>query len=221
MVFLPPNTSTAVFIDNYHVNFGQSGVNLQTGAPSSTSYVYNDGSGLSVFGTEYNLNTNALRPLRPLSNTFCSAGSFFADGTLANVAGAEAGPTGVAEGFNKIRTYAPGPCAGACQQDWVEQATTLQHLRWYPGSQTLIDGSVLVVGGADAGGLVLNEANINVPTYEIVFHDSRTSPAPVTLPILQFTAAQNLVPGLSYNLYPICLSLDSPDLLKDVLNSMK
>ena len=206
MVFLPPNTSTAVFIDNYHVNYGQSGVNLQTGAPSSTSYVYNDGSGISVFGTEYNLNTNALRPLRPLSNTFCSAGSFFADGTLANVAGAEAGPAGIAEGFNKIRTYAPGPCSGACQQDWVEQAITLQHMRWYPGSQTLVDGSVLVVGGSDAGGLVLNEANINVPTYEIVYHDTRTPSAPVALPILQFTTAQNLVPGLSYNLYPICLS---------------
>lgn len=84
MVFIPPNTSTAVFIDNYHPNFGGAGVNLKTGAPSTTSYVYDDGSGLSVFGTEYNLQTNGLRKLRPLSDTFCSAGSFFADGTLLN-----------------------------------------------------------------------------------------------------------------------------------------
>lgn len=204
MVFTPPNTSTAVFIDNYHANFGGPGVDLTTGAHSPTSYVYDDGSGISVFGTEYNLQTNGLRKLRPLSNTFCSAGSFFPDGTLLNLAGAESGPNGVAEGFDRLRTYSPGPCAGTCTQDWVEESARLQHTRWYPTAQTLVDGSILVVGGSDAGGLVLNEANINVPTYEIVYQDGRTPPAPVLLPILDFTAAQNLVPGKSYNLYPIC-----------------
>ena len=74
----------------------------------------------------------------------------------------------------------------------------------YPSAQTLVDGSVLVVGGANVGGLVLNEASINVPTYEIVYQDNRVSPAPVTLPILEFGADENLVPGKSYNLYPIC-----------------
>ena len=94
-MFVPPNTTTAVFVDNYHVNYGGPGVNLDTGAPSPNSFLY-DGTDISVFGTEYNLATNGLRPLRPLSNTFCSAGSFFPDGTLANVAGAEPGPSGVA-----------------------------------------------------------------------------------------------------------------------------
>ena len=93
-MFVPPNTTTAVFIDNVHLNFGGPGVDLNTGAPSSTSYLY-DGTDIPVFGTEYNLATNGIRPLRPLSNTFCSAGSFFADGTLVNVAGAEPGPAGV------------------------------------------------------------------------------------------------------------------------------
>lgn len=77
---------------------GRLSFNLNTSAPSSTSYAYDDGT--SVFSTEYSLQINGLRRLRPLSNTFCSAGSFFADGTLANVAGAEAGPTSVAQGFN-------------------------------------------------------------------------------------------------------------------------
>lgn len=63
---------------------------------------------------------------------------------------------------------------------------------------------MLVVGGANVGGLVLNEASINVPTYEIVYQDNRVSPAPVNLPILEFSADENLVPGKSYNLYPIC-----------------
>ena len=69
--------------------------------------------------------------------------------------------------------------------------------------QTLVDGSILVVGGSNVGGLVLNEANINVPTYEIVKQGGGNGGPPVTLPILQFTAAQNLVPGKSYNLYPM------------------
>ena len=90
MVFLPPYTATAVFIDNYHENRGGPGYNVQTGAHSSTSYVY-PGTSVSVFGTEYNLTSNTLRLLRPLSNTFCSAGAFFPDGTLINLAGAEPG----------------------------------------------------------------------------------------------------------------------------------
>ena len=31
MFFLPPNTTTAVFIDNYHGNYGVPGVDLNTG----------------------------------------------------------------------------------------------------------------------------------------------------------------------------------------------
>jgi len=61
-----------------------------------------------------------------------------------------------------------------------------------------------VVGGADIGGLILNEANISVPTYEIIFKDGRTPPPQFVLPILVFDAAENLVPGKSYNLYPTC-----------------
>lgn len=207
MVFIPPNTTTAVFLDNYHPNFGGPGVDLRTGAHSPTSYVY-PGTAESVFGTEYNLKTNTLRPLRPLSNTFCSAGAFYKDGTLVNLAGAEA--VGVQQGFNKLRTYKPGPCEGECEQDWSEQSKRLQRWRWYPSAQTLVDGSVVVVGGAKAGGLVVNQARVNEPTYEIVRQDNRHPRAPVTLPILDFSKAQDLDPGRSYNLYPICEFLPSP-----------
>ncbi|KAI9760736.1 MAG: hypothetical protein M4579_001474 [Chaenotheca gracillima] len=216
MVFMPPNTSTVVFIDNYHDNYGGPGVNLDTGAPSPTPYTYDDGSGLFVFGTEYNLETNGLRKLKPLSNTFCSAGSFYSDGTLLNLAGAEEGSAGVAEGFDKLRTYAPGPCTGNCTMDWEEQSAMLQHYRWYPTAQTMTDGNILLVGGSDAGGLVLNEASINVPTYEKVYQDGRTPPAPVTLPILEFTDAQNLDPGKSYNLYPNLHLLPNPSVANQI-----
>ena len=138
MVFVPPHTDTVVFIDNYHANYGGPGYNYLTGKHSTTSYVYPDTS-ISVFGTEYNISTNTLRPLKPLSDTFCSAGAFFPNGTLVNVAGAEAGTTGVAEGFDKIRTYTAGSCPlGVCTGDRVEQATGLQVYRWYPTAQTMV-----------------------------------------------------------------------------------
>lgn len=121
---------------------------------------------------------------------------------MLNLAGAESG-TGVTEGFDKLRTYSPGPCAGGvCNQDWVEKGL-LQVYRWYPSSLTTVNGDILVVGGSNVGGLVLNEASINVPTYEFIYGDGRKPAVPFKLPILDFTAAQNLVPGKSYNLYPI------------------
>ncbi|KAI4212296.1 MAG: hypothetical protein LQ351_005009 [Letrouitia transgressa] len=211
MVFLPPNTSTAVFLDNYHPNYGGPGVNLDSGAPSTEAYVY-DGTDDAVFGTEYNLETNSLRKLRPQSNTFCSAGAFYRDGTLVNIAGAEPNAAaGVGDGFDRYRTYAPGPCDGDCTQDWNEQAKTLQSRRWYPSPQTLVDGNVVVVGGSNAGGLVLNEAGINVPTYEKIYQDNRTPPAPVTLPILEFSDDENQDASKSYNLYPILHLLPNKD----------
>lgn len=163
---------------------------------------------MAVFATEYDLNTNTLRKLHPKSNTFCSAGAFFPDGTMVNFAGAEPdAKAGVGDGFDAIRTYAPGPCAAdgkGCAMDFVEgKGARLQSRRWYPTAETLPNGDVLVVGGSDKGLLVLNEANINVPTYELIKADGSAAPPPVTLPILEFTDAENNMPNKSYNLYPI------------------
>lgn len=178
----------------------------RTVTPSPLSYVY-EGTEESIFGIEYNLETNTLRAVHPLSNTFCSAGSFYKNGTQLNLAGAEDDPTesNLNEGFNKLRTYAPGPCNGGCNHDWSEQSVRLQRWSWYPFAQTLVDGNMVIVGGSKAGELVLNEASINEPTYEIIHQDDRLTTAPVLLPILDFTEDQNLDPGRSYNLYPICI----------------
>lgn len=137
MVFTPPYTNTVVFIDNYHYNAGGPGYNITTGEHSATSYVY-EGTKISVFGTEYNLTSNTIRPVQPLSNTFCSAGAFFQNGTLLNLAGAGVGTKGVAEGFDKLRTFDAGPCNGACDTDWVELSTQLQVYRWYPSALTMV-----------------------------------------------------------------------------------
>lgn len=189
---------------SYHANYGGPGVNLETGAHSPDPYNYDD-SDMAVFATEYDLNTNELRKLHPKTNTFCSAGAFLPDGTMVNFAGAEPdAKAGVGDGFDAIRTYPPGPCAnGACDMDFTEGGSHLQAKRWYPTAETLPNGDILSVGGSDVGLLVLNEASINVPTYELIKADGSAPPPPVTLPILEFTEEQNNQPNKSYNLYPI------------------
>ncbi|KAH7026906.1 glyoxal oxidase N-terminus-domain-containing protein [Macrophomina phaseolina] len=173
---------------------------------------------MAVFATEYDLKTNALRKLHPKSNTFCSAGAFFPDGTMVNFAGAEPdAKAGVGDGFDAIRTYPPGPCAnGACEMDFTEGGSHLQAKRWYPTAETLPNGDVLVVGGSNVGLLVLNEASINVPTYELIKADGSAPPPPVTLPILEFTEEENNQPNKSYNLYPILHLLPNPRAASEV-----
>lgn len=210
MVFLSPFTSTAVFIDNYHPNFGD-GIDLATGAHAALPFKDPD-TDLFIFGTEYNLDTNTIRPLHPISNTFCSAGAFFPNGTMFNTGGAEPceadgncftnqGRGPVKDGFDKIRTYNPGPCpAEGCTQDWVETGATIQRRRWYHSMQTLTDGSILMVGGSNVGGLVHNEPNINEANFEIARLDGSIDPV-VDFPFLAFTDKDG--PNKSYNLYPI------------------
>ena len=121
MLFLAPNTSKVIFIDNYHQNRGQKGVDLNTGAHAPEDYVY-PSTTEAVFSTEFDTSPPyGLRPLRPIDNTFCSAGAFFPNGTLLNIAGAEGylkGDVGINEGFGSLRSYAPGLCANdVCTQD--------------------------------------------------------------------------------------------------------
>jgi hypothetical protein len=188
---------------SYHTNFGGPGVNLKTGAHSPDSY-NDENSKTAVFATEYSLTTNNLRKLQPVSNTFCSAGSFLPDGTMVNFAGAEPDvKMNVGDGFDAIRTFPPGPCPnGGCKSDFKVGAAHLQSPRWYPTAETLPDGDVLVVGGATVGLLVMNEAAINVPTYELIKFKGQAKP-PIKLPILEFKAQENNHPNKSYNLYPI------------------
>jgi hypothetical protein len=104
-----------------------------------------------------------------------------------------------------IRTYAPGPCddGSLCRTDIVELNTTLQEKRWYPTAETPVNGDVLVVVGSNVGLLVTNEANINVPSYEIIKSDFSKAPEPTPLPYLNFTLEENLDFNKSFNLYPV------------------
>ncbi|KAG6487296.1 hypothetical protein ZIOFF_055882 [Zingiber officinale] len=84
---------------------------------------------------EYDFVNDLLRPLKVLTNTWCSSGGFAADGTLVQAGGFRDG--GVA-----VRYLETCPTC-----DWVEYPTALSAPRWYATQQILPDGSFIVVGG--------------------------------------------------------------------------
>ncbi|KAL5973486.1 hypothetical protein ACLOJK_030137 [Asimina triloba] len=90
----------------------------------------------------YDPATNQIRPLKILTDTWCSSGQFLPDGTLLQTGGD-------LDGNRKIRKFAPCPPDELC--DWVElEAPMLKTGRWYATNQILPDGSVIIVGGRAA-----------------------------------------------------------------------
>ncbi|KAL5550243.1 hypothetical protein UlMin_000419 [Ulmus minor] len=88
------------------------------------------------------LQTNQIRPLMILTDTWCSSGQFLPDGTLLQTGGD-------LDGFRKIRKFEPCEPNGSC--DWVElDDVALFEGRWYSTNQILPDGSVIIVGGRGA-----------------------------------------------------------------------
>ncbi|KAK8315634.1 hypothetical protein V6Z12_D01G256200 [Gossypium hirsutum] len=88
-----------------------------------------------VFG----LQTNEIRPLMILTDTWCSSGQFLPDGTLLQTGGD-------LDGFKKIRKFEPCEPDRFC--DWVElKDVELINGRWYATNQILPDGTVIIVGG--------------------------------------------------------------------------
>ncbi|RKO89215.1 hypothetical protein BDK51DRAFT_46714 [Blyttiomyces helicus] len=122
--------------------------------------------------------------------------------TLFNTGGAESAlveKVPIQKGFNKILTFAPGPCpATGCTQDWVDVGATVDVARWYHSMQTWSDGQILMVGGSKAGGLVLNTPRVNEPAYEISIDGHSLSAVP--LPYPEFTDSDR--PGKSCKASP-------------------
>ncbi|KAF5342875.1 hypothetical protein D9758_016091 [Tetrapyrgos nigripes] len=117
-----------------------------------------------AWASELNLNSNKVRPLNPLSNTWCATGSFLGNGTLVSSGGNPIVLNTGRNGIQAIRLFTP--CTdGSC--DIFEDPNNL-HLtsnRWYPSSVRIDDGSVLIYGGSTVGGFQ-NGAAQNNPTYE-------------------------------------------------------
>jgi hypothetical protein len=84
---------------------------------------------------QYDPATNTVRALFIFSDTFCSAGAFYPNGTLQQAGGDHSGD-------HTIRRIGTGP-----YDDWVEQPNYLFRRRWYATSQILPDGDLIVIGG--------------------------------------------------------------------------
>jgi hypothetical protein len=87
--------------------------------------------------------SNTVRALWVQTDTWCSSGQFFADGTMVQTGGN-------LDGYKKIRRLAPCKASGDC--NWVESDTeALTESRWYASNQLLPDGQrQIIVGGCGA-----------------------------------------------------------------------
>ncbi|RIA90920.1 Copper radical oxidase [Glomus cerebriforme] len=144
--------------------------------------------GSPAMSAVYDIETNLVTPLDLTTDTFCSGGSFFANGTLFNSGGAENG-LGYNPGYTSARFITPTDANPA----WMEIPDGMITSRWYPAMATLPNGNVLVMGGSLKGTGKNNDA-INNPTYEIWSAGGAPQPQPVHFPFL--------VDTMPYNLYP-------------------
>ncbi|KAJ7607955.1 glyoxal oxidase N-terminus-domain-containing protein [Roridomyces roridus] len=116
-----------------------------------------------AWAVELNINTQQVRALNPLSNSWCATGSFLGNGTLVNSGGNPVVITG-ASGLQGLRLFTP--CStGTC--DVYENPTRIRltSARWYPSSVRIQDGSIIIFGGYVNGGFI-NNAGMNNPSYE-------------------------------------------------------
>lgn len=130
--------STAILLDR--TNIGKSQIALPNGKCRDTTYdriLKHDCTAHSVM---FDPATNTVRALTVLTDTWCSSGQFFGDGTLVQTGGDF-------DGLRKIRRLQPCAADGTC--DWVEDETnTLTDGRWYATNQLLPGGTrQIVVGG--------------------------------------------------------------------------
>ncbi|KAJ7247287.1 glyoxal oxidase N-terminus-domain-containing protein [Mycena rebaudengoi] len=122
-----------------------------------------------AWAVELDLNTQQVRALNPLSNSWCATGSFISNGTLVNSGGNPIVITGLnkmlgANGLQGLRLFTP--CStGTCDIFESPKRVRLTSPRWYPSSVRIEDGSIIIFGGSKSGGFI-NSAGINNPSYE-------------------------------------------------------
>ncbi|KAJ7757149.1 glyoxal oxidase N-terminus-domain-containing protein [Mycena metata] len=125
-----------------------------------------------AWGGVWSLTTNTVRALNMETDSFCSAGSFLSNGTMANFGGhpyidrdGQAAPDGQQGTFRCVRLF--NGCAASGKCDMYEDSTRIRlgSNRWYPTSARLPDGSAIVIGGMLYSGWS-NSETTNNPTYE-------------------------------------------------------
>ncbi|EST05926.1 protein of unknown function DUF1929 [Kalmanozyma brasiliensis GHG001] len=164
--------------------------------------------GRPVWGSYYKLSDNSVTGTAVQTNTFCAAGATMGNGSWLVAGGNQAVGYGGAsqaqnlnpyqdyDGTRAIRLLEPG------SDTWIDSPSTsitqvnmLQSARWYPGIETLEDGSVIFIGGAVSGGYI----NRNTPTTDTLYQNGGANPTyeyfPAktvgNLPISQFMSKTN------------------------------
>ncbi|XP_020588986.1 aldehyde oxidase GLOX-like isoform X2 [Phalaenopsis equestris] len=160
-------------------DFGRSNLSLPAGGcrddPNDIALKHD----CTAHSVEYDVAGNSFRPLKVLTDPWCSSGTVAEDGRLIQTGGFN-------DGDRTVRVFQP--CGdGGC--DWVEKPAELAVRRWYATSQILPDGRAIIVGGRRQ--------------YNYEFYPKySTSPSFFSLPFLLQTSdpeENNLYPFLHLN----------------------
>ncbi|KAI8603437.1 glyoxal oxidase N-terminus-domain-containing protein, partial [Dissophora ornata] len=172
---LIPNTNKMVFLEKVE--------------KGSHAYLPEDRKKYS-WSVEYDIAEATFRPLHTKTNFFCSAGGYRPDGTIVSLGGAEAQGV-VEEGWNSLR-FLSACNATESKCDWdIRSEISLTAGRWYPTVETLADGRLFIIGGANRGASE-NSEEISVSSWELY------PPLPSNPTHFPF-----LLETLPYNLYPM------------------
>lgn len=133
-----------------------------------------------AWGSIYNLADNSVYEVDVNTNTFCASGITLGNGswivaggnqpiTYAGEAIADGtGPYADYDGRKALRMLQPvASGSGNASIQWLDNpgGLQMQSQRWYPGIETLPDGSLVLIGGANNGGFI----NRNYPNDDPAF----------------------------------------------------
>ncbi|KAJ7666190.1 glyoxal oxidase N-terminus-domain-containing protein [Mycena polygramma] len=155
--------------------------------------------GKTAWGALWNMETNTVKPLKLVSDSFCASGALLSNGTMVSVGGnipaaADVNQTGAVDGRMGLRLFGPcldpngdGPgCTIFEDLDTVHLATT----RWYTSTARIFDGSLMIVGGVHEEIPFYNTDPVN--SFE--FFPSKDGGVPRPSAFLNRTVPVNLFP---------------------------
>lgn len=131
----------------------------------------------------YELSSGNKQAMDVRTNTFCAGGAPAGDGRYVTTGGTAALGYKSQDGGFALNIYDPAT------NTWEQNRHGMQTNRWYSSVEPMADGSVIIVGGQNAGGYVSTHRT-NEPSYE--FYPSKGEP--VHMGILARTVPVNLYP---------------------------
>ncbi|XP_050364907.1 aldehyde oxidase GLOX1-like [Argentina anserina] len=181
MIIMPKSNKAIIF---YAAGFGPSEISLPAGDCRRFLDSRKEGEVYELdcwaHAVEFDIDTAAIRPLKILTDTWCSSGGLSANGTLVQTGGWD-------EGGRSVRYF-----NGCSSCDWEEYPLSLSGLRWFSTQHILPNGEFIVIGGR------------GMFNYEYIPKAGSTNEVIYTLPFLQETSD-----AVENNLYPfVFLSTD-------------